>query len=101
MNVYGDMAESGALENNDNSPPVDGIFAAECILKKRTRKVRIFGCRTRYRFDNVLLAKCFTNCEFLSVSLTGKDRVFGEVERLVTEVSKFCVEEKIILLPQN
>jgi hypothetical protein len=41
MDVCGEMAESGsALENNDNPPPVDGIFAAECILKKRTRKVR-------------------------------------------------------------
>jgi len=41
MDVRGEMAESGtALENNDNPPPVDGIFAAECILKKRTRKVR-------------------------------------------------------------
>ncbi|KAL9957096.1 hypothetical protein ACROYT_G038689 [Oculina patagonica] len=36
------MAEvRSALENNDDSPPVDGIFAAECILKKRTRKGRI------------------------------------------------------------
>ena len=38
------------------------------------------------------LWQCFAcevlpKCEFLSVSLTGKDRVFGEVERLVTEVS--------------
>lgn len=41
MDVYGEMAEvKTALENNDNSPPADGIFAAECILKKRTRKVR-------------------------------------------------------------
>lgn len=45
MSVCGDMAELGAQENNDDSPPVDGIFAAECILKKRTRKVRIFSCR--------------------------------------------------------
>ena len=57
MNVCGDMADPGALQNNDNSPPVDGIFAAECILKKRTRKVRIFGCRFVVAF-NVLLAKC-------------------------------------------
>lgn len=35
------MAETSALENNDNPPPVDGIFAAECILKKRTRKGKI------------------------------------------------------------
>lgn len=41
MNVCGDMADPGALQNNDNSPPVDGIFAAECILKKRTRKGKI------------------------------------------------------------
>lgn len=81
------MAEVGAQETNDTSPPVDGIFAAECILKKRTRKVRFIRLSTRYRFDNVLLAKCFPKCEFLSVFLTGKDRVFGEVERLVTEVS--------------
>lgn len=41
MNVHGDMAETTAIENNDNPPPVDGIFAAECILKKRTRKGKI------------------------------------------------------------
>ena len=64
MNVYGDMADTGALENNDSAPPVDGIFAAECILKKRTRKVRLFACRACYRCGNVLLAKCFLNVNF-------------------------------------
>lgn len=41
MSVDGEMADIGGLENNDNPPPVDGIFAAECILKKRTRKGKI------------------------------------------------------------
>lgn len=41
MDVYGgEMAARSVQENSDNPPPVDGIFAAECILKKRTRKVR-------------------------------------------------------------
>ena len=43
MDVCVDMAEEPALENITNPPPVEGIFAAECILKKRTRKVRIFA----------------------------------------------------------
>jgi len=46
MDVCGEMAESAALQNNDNPPPVDGIFAAECILKKRTRKVRNYTFET-------------------------------------------------------
>lgn len=46
MDVCGEMAESAALQNNDNPPPVDGIFAAECILKKRTRKVRNYAFET-------------------------------------------------------
>ncbi|PFX31893.1 uncharacterized protein LOC111321638 [Stylophora pistillata] len=42
MNVNGEMAEAlSTVENSDNTPPVDGIFAAECILKKRTRKGKI------------------------------------------------------------
>ena len=64
MSVYGEMADIGGLENNDNPPPVDGIFAAECILKKRTRKVRFLVCRARYRFGDVLPVKCFSNVNF-------------------------------------
>lgn len=42
MDVNGEMAEAlSTVGNSDNSPPVDGIFAAECILKKRTRKGKI------------------------------------------------------------
>ena len=67
MDVNGEMAEAlSTVGNSDNSPPVDGIFAAECILKKRTRKVRNL-LSTPYHICVDFRQKCFLNVNFLPV----------------------------------
>ena len=72
MDVNGEMAEAlSTVGNSDNSPPVDGIFAAECILKKRTRKVRNLLSKPYHICDD-FRQKCFPKCEFSAcVFLTG------------------------------
>lgn len=67
MDVNGEMAEAlSTVGNSDNSPPVDGIFAAECILKKRTRKVRNLLSKP-YHICVDFRQKCFLNVNFLPV----------------------------------
>lgn len=64
-------------------------------LEEANAKSKIFGLSSSLSLWQCFAREVLLKCESLSVFLTGKDRVFGEVERLVTEVSMILCRREI------
>lgn len=72
----------GEIGESQPNPRAEGIFAAQCILKKRTRKVLTSSFMIEQILKHVLDSlTCFV------FRFSGTSRVFGQMERLVGQVS--------------